>query len=293
MNKKAIITVGISASGKSTWAEKFVNENKNWVIVCRDEVRKSYHEETNETTFSWRVYNWKNEPRITEICDEQITHYSNLGRNIIIADTNLNKFFREEREEMLRSLGYEVELKIFDLFLYDALIRDSQRQNPVGQEVISKQYFQFCSQFKKQVEHHPFAPNAIIVDIDSTLSENTSGRSIYDYSRVGEDSLKENIAQIVRRMSIDHKIIILSTREEYSRENTKKWLIANKIPFDAIFLRENKDYRPSYVVEEEIFRNKIEGVYNITFVLDDNKKVLIMFNSIGLQTLSVGKNVFL
>lgn len=36
---QAILTVGISSSGKTTWAEKFVFENPSWVNINRDDVR--------------------------------------------------------------------------------------------------------------------------------------------------------------------------------------------------------------------------------------------------------------
>ena len=42
--KKAIVTVGCSGSGKSTWFEKTYGNSNNWVQVERDVVRK----ETNQ-----------------------------------------------------------------------------------------------------------------------------------------------------------------------------------------------------------------------------------------------------
>ena len=36
---KAILTIGVSASGKTTWAEQFVKENEWWVNINRDDIR--------------------------------------------------------------------------------------------------------------------------------------------------------------------------------------------------------------------------------------------------------------
>ena len=36
---KMILTLGLPASGKSTWAWDYVSKNKNTVIVCRDDIR--------------------------------------------------------------------------------------------------------------------------------------------------------------------------------------------------------------------------------------------------------------
>lgn len=41
---KAILTIGVSASGKTTWAETHVRDmnafgNDDWVNICRDDIR--------------------------------------------------------------------------------------------------------------------------------------------------------------------------------------------------------------------------------------------------------------
>ena len=40
-NLKVIISVGVSASGKSTWATNFVSSNPNYVKIGRDDFRYS------------------------------------------------------------------------------------------------------------------------------------------------------------------------------------------------------------------------------------------------------------
>ena len=40
-NKELIILVGISGSGKSTWAGEYINNNTNILRLNRDDIRKS------------------------------------------------------------------------------------------------------------------------------------------------------------------------------------------------------------------------------------------------------------
>jgi len=40
MNRQIKVLVGVSGSGKTTWATKFINENPKWVRVSRDDIRR-------------------------------------------------------------------------------------------------------------------------------------------------------------------------------------------------------------------------------------------------------------
>lgn len=287
---KAIVTVGISASGKTTWANQFAQEN-GWEIVCRDDSRIAIHEMDNETPFTWKAWDWKKEKEVTERCEWIIDLCSKEGKNLIVADTNLNKHFRENMVQLLEEKGYEVEIKVFDIFLDEAIQRDIHRPFAVGYDVLAKQYETFCREFKKQYVTNPEKPNAILVDIDNTLSEIQTNRSPFDWSRVEEDKPKEAICEIVRKFYPDHKIILLSAREERSREGTVNWLKKNQIRFDKLILKEDKDFRSGYIVKEELFWKHVADNYNVVFALEDNRKVIMMYHSIGVNVLSVGNTL--
>lgn len=288
---KAIVTVGISASGKTTWANQFAQEN-GWEIVCRDNSRIAIHERDNETPFTWKDWDWKKESEVTERCKWIIDLCSKEGKNLIVADTNLNKHFREKMIRLLEEKGYEVEIKVFDIFLEDAIKRDTHRHYAVGYDVLAKQYETFCREFKKQYDPNLEKPRAILVDIDNTLSQIQTNRSPFDWNRVEEDKPKEAICEIVRKFYPDYKIVLLSAREERSREGTVNWLKKNNIRFDKLILKEDKDFRSGYIVKEELFWKHVADEYNIAFALEDNRKVIMMYHSIGVNVLSVG-NTFL
>ena len=139
---KAILTVGVSASGKTTWAEQFVKENEWWVNINRDDIRFTILGERD-----WSKWDWKNEKRVTTVQEQLIFDAAIEEKNIIISDTNLNKKFREQMIQKLEEKGYTVTLKMFPVSFEEAVKRDAQRANGVGYSVIAKQYDQWGEEF--------------------------------------------------------------------------------------------------------------------------------------------------
>ena len=131
---KLILTVGISASGKTTWAES----QKNIVNINRDNIRFSVVQPGSD----WSTYkfNKKNEKRVTELELNAATEVTKFGSDIIISNTNLNSKTREFWKDFAKHHNYEFEIKEFPITLEEAIKRDNLRQNGVGEQVIRKQY---------------------------------------------------------------------------------------------------------------------------------------------------------
>jgi adenosyl cobinamide kinase/adenosyl cobinamide phosphate guanylyltransferase len=54
---KAYITVGISASGKTTWANQMIADSKSEIVdINRDKVREMIFIKKNDRPFSWREW---------------------------------------------------------------------------------------------------------------------------------------------------------------------------------------------------------------------------------------------
>lgn len=56
----------------------------------------------------------------------------------------------------------------------------------------------------------------------------------------------------------------------------------NYVFYDSIYLRPVKDYSSGAECKKEIYNNYIKGKYNVSFVLEDNKKCVNMWRSEGL-----------
>lgn len=133
---KAQVLVGVSASGKTTYAMSMTD----YAIVCRDDIRFG---SVMPNTRGWKdyVFSNENEQKVTAIHKDQIARCAEIGQNLIVADTNLSKKNRRKLIKYLQEIGYDVELVIINLPLKDCIERDSFRgARSVGEGIIRQQW---------------------------------------------------------------------------------------------------------------------------------------------------------
>ena len=144
--KEAIVTVGISASGKSTWAEGFCTQNPGFYIINRDEIRALLLKDKTGENFSWKKWRWKWEEEVSEMQWNFIQECVDTGevKGIIISDTNLDCNRNDLLLEKLSSMGFNVSFKYFEIDLDEAIARD-KRRGPlkVGESVLKKQHIKY------------------------------------------------------------------------------------------------------------------------------------------------------
>lgn len=295
VTKKAIITIGISASGKSTWAKEFTEKNPGFIEINRDFFRKQILKEKG-IEFSWDEWSKhkKQEQEVTKRCELLINNCAKDKnvQGIIISDTNLNEKFRTKLIKNLIELRFSIEIKEFPISWEEAIKRDTARENGVGISVISQQ-FNNWNEYIKRRKYIPFKSlsPAIIVDIDGTLAHinDDNPRSWYEYDKVQHDLVDELIKSLINSLKHYHgyKIIVLSGREDNSYDVTINWLLNNNIEFDELFMKKTGDFRADVIVKEEIFWKEIAYSYYVMGVIDDRPKVCRMWRTLGLKTLQV------
>lgn len=141
---QAIMCIGVSASGKTTWAKDFVSKNPNWVIICRDDIRTALM----GGKLDWSKWNWKREDEVTKAQENMILEAKKNKQSVIIADTNLpvvknGKVAFSNGDKLANKLalfGFKVSWKEFDISLDEAIERDKNRPSAVGESVIRNQY---------------------------------------------------------------------------------------------------------------------------------------------------------
>lgn len=135
--------------------------------------------------------------------------------------------------------------------------------------------------------------DAIIVDIDGTVAIK-GDRDIYDGSKAHLDTPNHPVIIVVGALfDAGIEVVFTSGRWERFREITEVWLKKNiKINYSDLFLRADGDYRGDHIVKEEIYRQKIEPIYNVLFVIDDRDTVSRMWRSLGLTCLQVAEGNF-
>lgn len=277
---KAVITVGISASGKTTWAK----EQKNFHDVNRDWIR--FNIVSPESTQENYKFSKSRENEVTKIQEQMVMNAHGMSQNVIISDTNLNPSIRNKWEKLLTELGYEVEIKEFPITLEEAYKRDSLRTNGVGQNVIYSQYQKWL-EYKGRKTYVPdeSKPKAILFDIDGTLAQ-MEGRSPFAWDKVGTDSVKELIkAMAVGYDQQGYLVICVSGRDGVCYDDTQLWLHKNEIPYWYLFMREEGDMRKDTIIKEEIFWNKIADDYNVVGVVDDRPSVVRMWHELKIPNI--------
>lgn len=292
--KKAIITVGIPCSGKTTWAEEFVASRaeigEKWKVVSRDNTRVLMHLSKRKTPFAWKTWNWKWEKEVTAEQELLYNAYFLKCDGIVVADMNLNKSRRQQLLQLLQDIGYETSEQHFEVSFEEACRRDAARLNGVGYAVIAEKYEQWFNEFR-HVEKYVRDVNkqpAIIVDVDGTVAH-MNGRGPFDWDRVGEDLPKTSTIALVKGMYLQgHHVIFLSGRSAKCFTETQKWLENNVGVFFSLYMRNEGDIRDDRIVKRELFDAYIRDNYNVVAVLDDRPKVGRQWVELGLDMFWVG-----
>lgn len=137
---KATITVGISGSGKSTWAE----QQADVFEINRDKLRWQVTSKIGWSGGNAYKFSSKIETDVTNIVEDHLIAVAKMGEDVIISDTNLNPKFRKKLIETCKGLGYTVEIKEFPISFQEACKRDAQRGIfAVGKDVLTKQWEQW------------------------------------------------------------------------------------------------------------------------------------------------------
>lgn len=88
-------------------------------------------------------------------------------------------------------------------------------------------------------------------------------------------------------------LIFCSGRGQEYLDKTSKWLDDNRMDHDGLYMRQVRDYRPDYIVKEQILDFEILTRYkNISAVFDDRSTVVDMWRRRGLRCLQVAEGNF-
>lgn len=270
---KAVVTVGVSASGKSTYAKELVAQG--YTEINRDWIR--FNLVSPGANWSNYKFNKSNEKEVSKIHGQMIMEAWGRGDNIVVSDTNLNAGRRDVLIQTLEELGYEVEGVTFPVTRETAIKRDNLRANGVGQDVIYRQ-LQDWNEFAGRVTYvaDESLPKAIIFDVDGTIAE-MDGRGPFEWKRVGEDKPREFVIQMLRNYAMmGYIVVICSGRSDECRQETQDWLDEHvgEMFYHELRMRKEGDYRKDSVIKEEIFWTHLAHRYNIVAVVDDRPMMI-------------------
>lgn len=140
---KIILTRGIQGSGKSTWAKKWVEENPT------HRVRWNNDDFRRMLGLYWVP---ERETLVSIVMSDFIYYAMTIGYDIVIDNMNLNKKYWDFIQDQINSLNkrYTLEFKdFFDVSLEECIERDSKREHPIGEKVITETYNKYKDIIKK------------------------------------------------------------------------------------------------------------------------------------------------
>lgn len=235
-----LMTKGLPASGKSTWAKDHVKKHSGaWKRINRDELRLMLD------AGEWSP---QMEKFIVATRDAILVNALRMGFNVIIDDTNLREenwndvckiAERENIDVMVLEKSFPIDIDV-------AIERDKERgEKSVGEVVIRNMWKKniknrpeclkpkcqyFYSKQSLKLQQDKSLPKAVICDLDGTLAL-IGDRSPYDASKCDKvDFPNPPVVEVVRLFyEAGYKILFVSGREDRDREASMRF-ISNHLP---------------------------------------------------------------
>lgn len=277
---------GLPASGKSTEAQKIMDQGGNYVRLNRDLLREMFH---------FGVWSGKHEGFVVDTEKQLALIALSNGQNVIIDDTNLTKKHEDMWKEVAKQGNAKFEIMDIETPYLTCLYRDTTRQKQVGAHVILRMAL-MSGRYPVPVK------GFVICDIDGTIA-NIDHRLHYVqdvekkdwksfFKAMGDDKLRVDTWKLLNEFDAQgYQIIFVSARPEDYRQETEWWLDANiDLPYAGVIMRASGDKRPDTEVREQIY-DQLFAKYPIHKVIDDRPSVIRMWQSKGLDVIDVGKGV--
>lgn len=277
MQLTAYITVGLPASGKSSWAREHVAQNPNTVIVNNDTIRHEYMVRAKITEWTPQVEEYVRTQRELAISTAKFKH-----QNVVVDNTHMNPKTRKQTVKFCQNLGYTVELVDFQHVSVDECVkRDAQREGraQVGEKVIREMHRKFSPR-PAEGELPDWQPNdrltkAVIVDLDGTMAQMTA-RGPFDEHLVHTDRVRQFVRTTVWALyNAGFKVIFMSGRSERCRDLSQQW-IEQQCGFQEymLFMRGTDDRRRDSDVKRDLYYQHVQGRYSVMSVFDDRAQVI-------------------
>lgn len=143
----------------------------------------------------------------------------------------------------------------------------------------------------------------VILDLDGTVADcshrlhfiegyNRKYQEFYD--AIPDDSPIKHIIDLVRALNQTGEYLVLAVtgRPITHLRETQLWLNKEFVPFSALFMRPEGDFRKDYVVKKEILEQIRAEYGEPAFALDDRSSVVNMWRENGVPCLQVAPGDF-
>ncbi|NUR27144.1 MAG: AAA family ATPase [Catenulispora sp.] len=285
---------GLPASGKSTRARELMAAAEGRMRrVSLDDLRRMLDDNDGSKRLGRR-----HEETVLAVQDAAVLAAVESGFDVVVDNTHLVSRIPKRLKQLL---GGRAEFRVHDLTDVDVeecVRRDAQRANPVGEDHIRAMALRLASTKAsgwklgeaelnevlpvRTYVADPALPAAVLCDIDGTLADNKN-RGPYDWGKVETDELIIATADaLVAFAARGDRIILMSGRSEDVREATERWLAAQGVAYDELWMRKSGDTRGDDVVKNELFDAHVRHRFAVRVVLDDRSRVVALWRRMGL-----------
>jgi hypothetical protein len=297
---KLQVTVGLPASGKTSWAKGQLKKSKDTVAFSYDDFRLMLFNDVQN--------GGKGEELVRRLLFQGVREALSQGFNVIVHNTTLTDSAKQKWQTLTNEYNLyaapahkeyfnnrdkaKLTLEFVDFTKVSAdtcIGRDNLRQ---GHERVSPPVIWNMALHAGLLKGY-FDPNKkiVIVDVDGTLADHEGVRGPYDEHKVHLDKSYDVVVEWVRSLAHvepTYQVVIVSGRSTVCALSTYLWL-SSRITLSAAFMRNRGDRRPDVEVKQEILDALLQVVpkEQIAFVLDDRPKVINMWRANGLTVYPV------
>ncbi len=98
--------------------------------------------------------------------------------------------------------------------------------------------------------------------------------------------------ELLRALSHAYEIWITSGRSDECRADTESWLLANKVSYDRLVMREAKDHTDDGVLKPRWLEDGTIPKGRVAFALDDRNRVVASWRAAGVPCFQVAEGDF-
>ena len=301
-----IVTRGLPASGKSTWAKAWVAEDpKNRVRVNRDDLR--------HMMFGFYWGDGVNEDAVSAAEEAMVKAALAKGQSVVVDATHLKASYVKRWARI-----HPVTVQEFCVDPEVCIERDFGRRVSGERGVGSKVILGMAKRYRigpdgalpavnlsdvQEAETKPYVPGAAKAysfDVDGTLARMVS-RGPYDTSKYADDVADRSVSELMwslqdgERDRVDAAaFLILSGRSEEFKPVLIEWLAGwgLEIPEENIFMRPKGDMRNDAIIKSELVDKHISGVYDVIMHFDDRDRVVNALRRKGMKVAQVEPGAF-
>lgn len=292
--KHLTILIGPPGSGKSTFAHSM----KNTVRVSQDDMGKEKHKQVFSDALK-------------------------IGADIVLDRMNFNKQQRAQYIKEAKAAGYTISSRTFFVSHETCFDRMSNREDhptiKTPENALNALYT-FYSKFEyptleegfdklEETKEAPLFENCIVVDIDNTVADGSKRQHYLQgpkkdwksfLSECDKDTPKMRVIDLIftyilgcSNLGKKVDVVFSSGRGNEYRTKTEDWLIKYDLFYKHLFMRQERDYRPDFLVKEIILDFEILTRYKNPLVFfDDREQVVEMLRRRGQLVMAVENGKF-